>query len=255
MKTSLIFSILGLIMSSVLSLTSCTQDEDMLQTDITSKVESLYNDMMQIPTSSMLSDYPNVSSRSYKYFPILTKSDLTYLQQLSQENFEKLIQNYKSKLGDNPDEVFDSLEYNSYSKTFEIMDGHSGMNRYLDFAQLYLNSEGGINEINKLLPKNLTETQLNYYVATAVYMDKIGRPFIQTLTETVSVPRSRDKDSCKWEAAFKLACAGLTCGVEVMIDLATGGASIPAEMLAGGANLVALASIWQQYEICNGRWH
>jgi hypothetical protein len=53
----------------------------------------------------------------------------------------------------------------------------------------------------------------------------------------------------------RLSLSGINIGVDALVDIMTGGTAAvltPLEDVAIGADL---ASIWLDYEICNGRWH
>lgn len=90
------------------------------------------------------------------------------------------------------------------------------------------------------------------YIYMATYIDKIGRPIYDVLTSK-DMPVSRaDSPECIWYLQQRLAIAGIAISAEEFLDVMTGGAATPIELIATGADLVG---IWLDYDVCNHRWH
>ena len=83
---SISFSSLLFFMSSVI--TGCSQEEIELSSSKNDEIDSIYQNLMNQPTISLLSIPQNLSrSSSLQDIPEFTQEDLEYLKSLSQEHF------------------------------------------------------------------------------------------------------------------------------------------------------------------------
>ena len=213
----------------------------------------LYEMIKTHPTVSFLSVITNSrGAPSNGGFPIFSSQDLNYLSSLSQEEFEEVREAFIKKIEYAGIEYTDSIQNSYYIKVFDILGGHEGMDRLINFAQEYLALPSGWDQIEPLIPESLSLEQGNIYISMANYIDKIARPIYETLISK-TIPNTRgDNPVCDWYLTQRLAIAGVAISTEEFIDCMTGGAATPLEIVATGADLLG---IWLDYEVCNHRWH
>lgn len=253
------FICIVILMYICIGITSCSHEDGPYELTNTSKCEQLFRSMSELPTISIISE-TKVDSRSVFnaefVLPCFSTEDLEYLSSLSQEEFERFYHDLLNQLGENGIERIEEIRDENYTRIFNIMNGHDGMTKLKDFAIKYIDSTGGWDSFQDLLPDNLTEQQSNIFVGIAVFIDKVSRPVYLTILSSPNYCiQSRGNTMCDIEAGIKLSLAGVDIGVDGLVDIMTGGTDAvltPLEDVAIGADL---ASIWMDYEICNGRWH
>ncbi|MCM1520993.1 MAG: hypothetical protein NC098_09425 [Lachnoclostridium sp.] len=88
----------------------------------------------------------------------------------------------------------------------------------------------------------------------SVYVDKIAHPYYDAL-KNKNMHNLADRRECVLAAETKLALCGINIGVDVLVDIMTGGATVELTPLETAALQCELINIWLDYEVCNGRWH
>ena len=234
----------------------CSHEEINPSINTENDIEQLYNELSSRPSVSIFL-IDNISRGNNTLIPIFTPDDLKYLSSLSQKDFESFRSNIISEFGPNGNEIIENIEDRNYTSIFNLMNGHIGMDEYLNFATTYIESKSGIEILQELIPKNINGIQTKLYVAMAVYIDKLARPLLDELVlhEESSEPSRSGFAYCKWEAERRLALAGVQMGVDALCDVMTGGAALELTPLEGAAITADLTGIWLDYEVCNGRWH
>lgn len=242
-----------LFITNMLVFVSCSQEEAFEADEKNSEYKSIYETLKEEPTVSILSLLNNSRASGVEDgYPVFSSEDLNYLSSLSQEDFEKVRDAFIKRLKSAGIEDVESIQDSNYIKIFDLMDGHQGMDQLIAFAQEYITSPQGWNQIELLMPQNISLEQGEVYIYMATYIDKIGRPIYDVLTSK-DMPVSRaDSQICIRYLQQRLAIAGAAISTEEFIDVMTGGAATPLELIATGADLV---SIWLDYEVCNHRWH
>ena len=183
---------------------------------------------------------------------MFSSQDLNYLSSLSQEDFEKVRNSFIMKLENAGIEDIESIQDSNYIKIFDLLGGHEGMDQLITFAEEYITSPQGWNQIEFLMPKITSLEQGEVYIYMATYIDKIGRPIYDVLVSK-DMPVSRANSAmCKRYLEQRLAIVEVAITAEAFLDTMTGGAATPLEAIATGADLVG---IWIDYEVCNHRWH
>lgn len=234
----------------------CTQTDEFSSESEDSNAMQLYQMMSKIPTTSILADVSSESRSSSEYefyIPTFSQNDLNYLASLNQDEFEAFRNELIERLGPDGIDKLEEIQDINYDRICDILGGHEGMNKLEEFSLAYIETPGGWSYVQELLPINLTDKQINTYISFAVYIDKVSRPLYKTLTS--DIPHSRVKSMCELNAAISLVTAGINIGVDVMVDIMTGGAGASLTPLEEAAMGAELTSIWIDYEICNGRWH
>lgn len=248
-----------LILIFVAIFSSCSQEEPILEKKLNNNiVESYYSELSSSPTISIFSNNDTQSSRSENEggIPGLTSEDLKYLSSLSQKEIQALIENLDSRIDAYGREKIEEIEVNNYNRILDLIGGYENMNQYMEFSMSYLETDGGINNLQMLMPQNLNDTQIKLYIAMAIYIDKTARPFIVEVTQSVDSKLSRgDSEYCKWVADMKLALAGVDFGVDILCDIMTDGVAAEFTGLEMAAISANITSIWLDYEVCCGRWH
>lgn len=249
-----------LIINCILSITmviftGCSQDKDIIENNYDSRIEDLYLKLSKIVYQNSRSN--NITDKnSNNVMAFFSNTNLKYLSSLSKEDFLSLKNSLEAQLGKERIDEIEKVSEENYIYIFNLMGGDEGLNRYLNFTYLYLNSNGGIDCLKKMIPAFLSEKQLEYYIGMALYVDKLARPILNTISKDRPLSRvNRDKESCKKEAEIRLALVGLNIGVDAFLDLMTDGAALELTPFEGTAVTADLLSIWIDYEICNGRWH
>ena len=212
--------------------------------------------MSAIPTSSILSDLKNDSRSGILdgSIPTFSQEDLTYLSSLPQENFKSFQNSLIERIEDEGGMTkLEEIEDENYTRIFYALDGHEGMDQLLEFAQLYIESDGGWNSIQNLIPAEITDEQSKIFIGLAVYIDKVGRPLYSEIQKKSEL--SNDRKICKLDAAIKLSLLGVNISVDVLVDIMTGGTGAIFSNLEVAALGFELSAIWLDYEVCNNRWH
>lgn len=243
----------------VMCFASCIQEteDSVLLEENENNIESLYLAFHNQPTISILSSVYSQCSRG-KCIPEITKSDIEFIKSLTKDELISFRDSMLSLVGDNAANLIEDYEYDCYIHVFDVMGGDEQLRKYLNFASEYLNSEGGVDIFSKIAPMSLNKTQQLYYAAMATYIDNIARPIKNAMLgdlEDNFINSRADRTDCILQADYRLALAGVGFGVEVLIDIMTGGAAVPFEGAIDAASLTTLADIWLEYEACNGRWH
>ncbi|MBD5229432.1 MAG: hypothetical protein HDS69_05280 [Bacteroidales bacterium] len=243
----------------VIFFTSCAQEieESTLLEENENNIESQYIAFHNQPTISLLSSVYNQSSRG-NFIPELTRSDIEFFKSLSKDELISFRDSMLSLIGENASNLIEDYEYDCYLHVFDIMGGNEQMEKYINFASEYLNSEGGTEVLSRIAPISLNKTQQLYYAAMATYIDYIARPIKNAMMEVTAenfINSRADRADCILHADYRLGLAGVTFGVEMLVGIMTGGVAIPAELVEDAASLTNLADIWLEYEACNGRWH
>lgn len=242
-----------LFVANMLVFVSCSQEEEFETYEKTTEYKNIYEALKGESTVSILSLLNNSrASGEEDGYPVFSSEDLNYLSSLSQEDFEKVRDSFIERLKSTGVEDVDSIQDSNYVKIFDLLGGHQGMDQLIAFAQEYITSPQGWNQIELLMPKNIPLEQGEVYVYMATYIDKIGRPIYDVLTSK-DMPVSRaDSPVCVRYLQQRLAIAGVAISAEEFLDAMTGGTATPLEIVATGADLTG---IWLDYEVCNHRWH
>lgn len=244
------------IVLAVSSLSGCCNEENIIVADENSSAEQLYTYLSNLPTTSILSDGNNEDrsrTSTTLAFPVFSKEDLEYIASLNQEQLISFRDSLIFTLGFDGEQLIEDFIDENYIRVFNIMGSPEDMSALEEFAFAYLDTKGGWHALDCLLPQNLTLEKQRIYVGLAVFIDKVSRPFYETLIKNPA--RSRDSMLCEWEAAMRLSLAGVDIGVDGLVDIMTDGAGLALEGLEDVALAADLTSIWLDYEICNGRWH
>lgn len=238
-----------------LLLSNCSEESDTIISEETD-AEILYNNLSKIQTVSLISNN-NISRGSSdlsKYaLPTFTTEDLNFISSLTQDEFIAFRDSIINQLGGDADGKIEEVEIYNYKRICNSLKGDEGVNQLAEFASSYLESSAGWTSIKSLLPIDLTIIETKIYISMAVYVDKVARPLYLKMTEKSN--DSRSLSYCDWEAALRLALAGVNIGVDGLVDVMTGGAGLVLTPEEGAIATVELTAIWLDYEVCNGRWH
>lgn len=245
-----------LVIAVTMTLASCVQhDEPTIKQDEVNTLQELYENLTQIPTTSMLDMAINVNDNSRKIesgLPVLTPEDINYLASISQEEFGEIrdilnLQTGESSYTENrQDSKFDKLYYD-----LGEIDGYK---QFISFSEQYITSNEGWSNIEMILPSNLNETQNLIYICQAIYIDKIARPVYNALGKKGNNERaqSRGISYCKDLLQSDLIAAGSELTADQFIALMSGGTL---EFLDAVDFIIDAFGIWYDYEACNGRFH
>ncbi|MBD5422457.1 MAG: hypothetical protein HDR49_05445 [Bacteroides sp.] len=208
-------------------LTGCQSQSDsieMIEKEQVKNARDLYVSLMEIPTSSLLSESSVNSRATSNTYPVLTEDDVFYLSSLSLNELEYLMSKFQSKLDSDDYLYIESRRDETLLKNFEILGGHEGFDRIMEFYDSYMGVEPGWTSLEKLLPNNLEEQQIDLYVNYAVYIDRIARPVSRVLT-LIAEPSSRGfaDEQCKMAANAKLREAGLDLEIDALTEIISGG--------------------------------
>lgn len=252
---SISFSSLLFFMSSVI--TWCSQEEIELSSSKNDEIDSIYQNLMNQPTISLLSIPQNLSrSSSLQDIPEFTQEDLEYLKSLSQEHFICEQAKLLSLLDGISQETIDEIAVNNYNSIVSNLGGQDGFYELLDFGSNYLHSDGGVSDIKNTLPKCINNVKIKYYIAMAVYIDKLARPICSIMENNINKnPMSRQIGDCRREAETKLLLAGCDFGLDTLIEIMTGGADTGEYVFEDAYLLADIERIYYDYEVCMGRWH
>lgn len=220
-----------------------------------SVVDEMYNKMSAIGTYSILGNRGSARSQEdgSNNLPTFTQEDLDYLSSLTPAQLKDFQDSLISTLDPMDIAEFERIYDSNYANIYDELGGSEGMDAYLEFSTLYLETSGGIDNLQSLLPEGLSSKQTQLYVAMGVYIDKVARPIAKAMF--ANNPESRDLDYCKVQAELKLAMAGVGISVDALVDIMTGGAGFVLTEMEGDALALDLAGIWLEYENCNMRWH
>lgn len=223
--------------------------------DVDVALHSIYEKYHSIPTYNIgLNDMEN--TRSLKFgigIPVLSNQLLDYLSNLSLEELDDLMTSNNLFNKDMLD-LYDRLETENIIRIYDILGGRIQYDILQEFMIKYLESPGGINYIEKLIPGKLCEKQVKIYIAMSVYIDNIARPIFQYLEKNTRA-YSNDKAICKWEAAAKLSILGVGVSLDLFLDAASGGTFAAFSEIGADALIVGAVDIFHSYEECNGRVH
>lgn len=245
-----------LIFSVLFGSTSCSQDDLEVKTEKNNEVDELYQNLMSQPTVSLLSIGTN-QSRSYSstYVPTFYTTDLDFLKSLNQEEFVNALASIMSNFDVLSEEIIDEIAINNYNSLMINLNGQDGISKLLNFASDYLHLKGGVEAIEASLPTDLNNNEIKYYIAMAVYVDRIARPFYSLMTSDNKSNISRSNEYCKIEAERKLLLCGCEFGLDTLIEIMTGGIDTEGYCFEDAAMLADLEGIYHDYEVCMGRWH
>lgn len=213
--------------------------------------------MMNKPTISLLDCTKNLSrNSSLQYIPEFTQEDLNYLTSLTQEEFICEQEKIMSQVEAIPQEKIDEIAINNYNSLMSGLGGQDGIYKLLDFGIRYLQLNGGIEDIKSTLPNKLNSSEIKYYIALSIYIDKLARPISSIMNDNIeNKPISRQTGDCKREAETKLLLAGCDFGLDTLIELMTGGADTGEYVFEDAYLLADCERIYYDYEVCMGRWH
>lgn len=232
----------------------CVNEETYLD-DNGSAIET-YNRMSNLKKQSIFKIVTN-SRGNFQItggLPYISQSDIDYLQSLSQSQCEDILNGLGQMLGDNVEDILDSIAIRNRTYLCEILDGVGGIELLEKFSDLYLQTRGGIDYINDLLPNDLDDLQVSVYIACAVYIDNIARPF-STVFDQNGEAKSRTLWNCESYANAQLEMAGVNFEIGALEAMMTGGAGLILDGLDTLALSFTLIKIWEEYEICKLRWH
>ena len=254
MKFSSLFLFSGSLISMFLFEGCSTESDIIMPSDKEIAIER-YTEVAAIPTKSLLS-FNTESSRSERFgkeikTPYLSATDLEIISsqnELDCLNLKKRLLNMVGKDSMDMEVTEDDL----CLKLFKTMGSVHCMNQLKEFANEYIKAEGGLKDFTSLVPNDIKKSHIDYYVAIALYIDRIGRPLYDYIVK-YNVVRSRNA-MCDFAAEASLVTAGYTFGLETFVGLMTG---VEEFELAGDAIVLTadLVDIWIKYEQCNGRWH
>lgn len=236
-----------------LAFVSCSQDSEPKFGSNDSMFKSLYEKMKDESSIPLFSIINNSRAKTIeKGYPEISQQDLEYLSELSPEELESLHNKLVERLEDNGIIDMDSIQDENYIKIFQFLGGHEGMDKFIKFTEDYMNSSKGWEQIERLIPNDLTTEQGEIYITMATYVDRIGRPIYCYLSSQDNPISRSDNPLCRELLKQKLEGLGIDMTVDAFLDLATGGLATEDEMFVIG---VDIAGIWLDYEHCNGRWH
>lgn len=245
-----------LILIFVAIFSSCSQEEPILEKKPNNNIaESYYSELSSLPTISIpsISDTQISRSENDGGIPGLTSEDLKYLSSLSQKEIQALIEKLESRIDTYGREKVEEIEVNNYNRILDLIGGYENMNQYTEFSMSYLETEGGINSLQMLMPQNLNENQVKLYVAMAVYIDRTTRPFMKYIVQLDNNASRSHEEGCRAMAAFKLSLLGLSIGVDAFLDITTAGAAVEFTDIELLANYAELCSIRSEYDLCMNR--
>lgn len=249
---------LKICLCSILSINfaCCKEDEELCFNSENLDYEKLYYEASNIPTYSLLeqvSENGRAGNNSGIQIPVLTESDLDYLASLSFNELKSLRDDVTARLGEGSLEIIDEIEYENYLRIYNLLEGHKGVDKLLDFGRIYLETPGGWQYVESSLPQKVSVEQAKLYIGMSIYIDKIARPILLKLDD--SPKNSRGLSMCRMEAESKLLLYGFDIGFEAFVDIMTGGAGALLTELEAAYDVSRLTSIWLEYEVCMGRQH
>lgn len=261
MKKTLSITLSAFLFSLVTVISGCTQEDLSLETENNTEnnyeVDNLYQYLMDQPTISILSVALNPSkSSSSHYIPEFTKGDLKYLTSLTQEEFILEQAKIMSQIENITQENIDEIAIDNYNSLLSGLGGQEEIYKLLDFGTSYLQTDGGIEDIKTTLPDGLNETEIKYYVAMCVFIDRLARPLSSIMVNNINLnPMSRQVGDCKGDAERELLLRGCEFGLDTLIEIMTGGADTVEYAFEDAYLLADLEQIYYDYEVCMGRWH
>lgn len=234
------------------SLTNCSNEDDFGCYSDLENMKELYQKTHSYQQVSLL-NLSESQGRHQLYgietVPVITDDDLNFLASLSQSEMIKHISELTSIINKSTTD-YELKTIENAEKIYNILGNVENFEQLKIFAEDYINTDKGWQNLSSLFPINLNSEQQTIYIAMALYIDNIGRPIYNYLTEKNST-QSRN-ELCRMQLSIDLAAAGIELGVDGFLEVMTGGALT---LLEEGALAVTAESIWYKYETCEGRWH
>lgn len=232
------------------------------QTIQESGLQTLYEDLVNLPTVSLLSNKTPESRAGYiPSYPVFTPDDLKYLSTLSQNQFMAFRDSLIITFGGL--EKLDSLQAANYADAFNALGGHEGIDQLISFSTAYLDTVPGWESIQALMPKKLSESISKGYIYQAAFIDQYSRPIHEELVQHdldagYMIVSEIENTFCHHQLTVDLCMAGIDIAADTFLDVMSGGV-LDATLLPESANIFALElqglNIWLNYEVCNHRWH